>query len=148
MSLLKRIEKGQPQTPQTPAPGQPGGSAARSGPPAPPESSKLAEMRMRRPTIAASPARDAYLELKTRVQTKLLAELDPSMDVTKTDEVRASIEELFDAVLTEENIILSRVERSRLFDSGAGEIRGFGRREPGSAEGRMAESMVNGPKNI
>jgi len=148
MSLLKRIEKGQPQTPQTPAPGQPGGSAARSGPPAPPESSKLAEMRMRRPTIAASPARDAYLELKTRVQTKLLAELDPSMDVTKTDEVRASIEELFDAVLTEENIILSRVERSRLFESIVAEILGFGPIEPFIADETITEIMVNGPKNI
>ena len=148
MSLLKRIEKGQPQTPQTPAPGQPGGSAARSGPPAPPESSKLAEMRMRRPTIAASPARDAYLELKTRVQTKLLAELDPSMDVTKTDEVRASIEELFDSVLTEENIILSRVERSRLFESIVAEILGFGPIEPFIADETITEIMVNGPKNI
>ena len=148
MSLLKRIEKGQPQTPQTPAPGQPGGSAARSGPPAPPESSKLAEMRMRRPTIAASPARDAYLELKTRVQTKLLAELDPSMDVTKTDEVRASIEDLFDAVLTEENIILSRVERSRLFESIVAEILGFGPIEPFIADETITEIMVNGPKNI
>ena len=96
MSLLKRIEKGQPQTPSTPAAG---GAGAKGGPPAASESSKLAEMRMRRPTITASPVRDAYLDLKTRVQTKLLAELDPSMDVTKTDEVRASIEDLFDSVL-------------------------------------------------
>jgi pilus assembly protein CpaF len=148
MSLLKRIEKGQPQTPQTPAPGQPGGSAARSGPPAPPESSRLAEMRMRRPAIAASPVRDAYLELKTRVQTKLLSELDPSMDVTKTDEVRASIEDLFDAVLTEENIILSRVERSRLFEAIVAEILGFGPIEPFIADETITEIMVNGPKNI
>ncbi|HKZ86796.1 MAG TPA: CpaF family protein [Anaerolineae bacterium] len=105
-------------------------------------------MRMRRPTIAASPARDAYLELKTRVQTKLLAELDPSMDVTKTDEVRASIEELFDAVLTEENIILSRVERSRLFESIVAEILGFGPIEPFIADETITEIMVNGPKNI
>ena len=148
MSLLKRIEKGQPQTPQTPAPGQAGGGAARSGPPAPPESSKLAEMRMRLPTIAASPVRDAYLELKTRVQTKLLAELDPSMDVTKTDEVRASIEDLFDSVLTEENIILSRVERSRLFEAIVAEILGFGPIEPFIADETITEIMVNGPKNI
>ena len=147
MSLLKRIEKGQSQG----TPPQPGGSAAgggRSGPPAPAESTRLAEMRMRRPTITSSPVRDAYLDLKTRVQTKLLAELDPSMDVTKTDEVRTSIEDLFDAVLSEENIILSRVERTRLFEAIVAEILGFGPIEPFIADESVTEIMVNGPRNI
>ena len=149
MSLLKRIEKGQsPSTPQPSSP-QPGaGAAPKSGAPAPAESSRLAEMRMRRPTIAASPARDAYLELKTLVQTKLLAELDPSMDVTKTDEVRVSIEGLFDSVLAEENIILSRVERTRLFEAIVAEILGFGPIEPFIADDTITEIMVNGPRNI
>ena len=44
----------------------------------------------------AAAARDAYMDLKTRVQTRLIAELDPTIDVTQTEEVRSSIEELFD----------------------------------------------------
>jgi pilus assembly protein CpaF len=70
------------------------------------------------------------------------------MDVTKTDEVRASIEDLFDSVLAEENIILSRVERTRLFEAIVAEILGFGPIEPFIADETVTEIMVNGPKNI
>jgi pilus assembly protein CpaF len=103
---------------------------------------------MRRPTVAAAPGRDAYMDLKTRVQNKLLSEMDPSMDVTKTDEVRAAIEDLYDSVLAEENIILSRVERTRLFEQIVAEILGFGPLEPLIADETITEIMVNGPRNI
>jgi len=152
MSLLNRIQKGQGQAAQQPA--QPGAkpapppSGAKGAPPAPVESSRLAEMRMRRPTVAASPTRDAYLDLKTRVQNKLLSEMDPSMDVTKTEEVRTAIEELYDSVLAEENIILSRIERTRLFEQIVAEILGFGPLEPLLADETITEVMVNGPRNI
>ena len=67
MSLLKRIEKSQQQA--TPA-NAPSGAPA-STPPAGGEQSKLTEMRLKRTPAATSPARDAYLDLKTRVQNKL-----------------------------------------------------------------------------
>jgi pilus assembly protein CpaF len=60
-----------------------------------------------------SPQAGSYFDLKTRVQNKLLAELDPSTDVTRTEEVRRTIQELFEQILTEENIVLSRPERAR-----------------------------------
>jgi pilus assembly protein CpaF len=143
MSLLKRIEKNQQQqTSQTPAPAAPA-SGGGGG-----EQSRLTEMRMRRAPAAATPGRDAYLDLKTRVQNKLLAEMDPSVDVSKTDEVRATIEALYDTVLAEENIILNRVERQRLFEQIAAEILGFGPLEPFLADETISEIMVNGPKNI
>ncbi len=151
MSLLKRIEKSQQQSSQTPAAAQP--AAAAAGGARPPavsggEQSKLAEMRLKRAPATASPVRDAYLDLKTRVQNKLLAEMDPSLDVTKTDEVRAMIENLYDAVLADENIILSRVERQRLFEQIVAEILGFGPIEPFLADDTVTEIMVNGPKNV
>jgi pilus assembly protein CpaF len=74
--------------------------------------------------------------------------MDPSMDVSKTDEVRATIENLYDGVLAEENIILSRVERQRLFEQIVAEILGFGPIEPFLADETITEVMVNGPKNI
>ena len=126
MSLLKRIEKG--QEPTTGAP------------------SKLSELRVRRQPAAAS--RDAYMDLKTRVQNKLIAELDPSMDVSQTDEVRSNIEELFDTVLSEEGIILSRAERQRLFEQIVAEILGYGPLEPLLKDPSITEIMVNGPKSI
>jgi pilus assembly protein CpaF len=148
MSLLKRIEKSQQptQTPTTTA-----GGAASPGTPRPPaggEQSKLTEMRLKRAPASTSPTRDAYLDLKTRVQNKLLAEMDPSMDVSKTDEVRTTIEGLYDSVLGEENIILSRVERQRLFEQIVAEILGYGPIEPFLADETVTEVMVNGPKNI
>ena len=59
-------------------------------------------------------AQNTYLDLKIRVQNKLLANLDPTLDVTKTDEVRKKILDLFDQILNEERIILSKPERMRL----------------------------------
>ena len=41
-----------------------------------------------------SEGRDTYLDLKTRVQNRLLAEMDPGMDITKTAEVRKTIQGL------------------------------------------------------
>jgi pilus assembly protein CpaF len=105
-------------------------------------------MRLKRAPASTSPTRDAYLDLKTRVQNKLLAEMDPSMDVSKTDEVRTTIEGLYDSVLGEENIILSRVERQRLFEQIVAEILGYGPIEPFLADETVTEVMVNGPKNI
>ena len=144
MSLLKRIEKSQQQATPANAPS----SAPASPPPASSDQSKLTEMRLKRAPAATSPARDAYLDLKTRVQNKLLAEMDPSMDASKTDEVRATIEGLYDSVLAEENIILSRVERQRLLEQIVAEILGFGPIEPFLADETITEVMVNGPKNI
>jgi pilus assembly protein CpaF len=135
LSLLKRIEQGQSQTPQ-----QDDLSASR-----------LAELRSRRP-IAQSPAqpggRDTYFDLKTRVQNKLLGELDPSMDVNRTAEVRRTIEELFENILAEESIALSRAEKKRLFEAIVAEILGFGPLEPLLADETITEIMVNGAKNV
>jgi pilus assembly protein CpaF len=150
MSLLKRIEKSQqPPSQSTNAPaGAPAAGSATPRPPAANEQSKLTEMRLKRAPASTSPTRDAYLDLKTRVQNKLLAEMDPSMDVSKTDEVRNTIESLYDSVLADENIILSRVERQRLFEQIVAEILGFGPIEPFLADETITEVMVNGPKNI
>src|SRR5512147_2881032 len=98
MSLLKRIEKSQQQPGQTTPATSAGASGARPPASGSSEPSKLEQMRLKRPPAATSPVRDAYLDLKTRVQNKLLAEMDPSLDVSKTEEVRSTIENLYDSV--------------------------------------------------
>ena len=97
---------------------------------------------------SSSTAQDTYHDLKTRVQNKLLAGLDPTMDVTKTNEVRHTIQELFEQILSEENIVLSRPERARLFEQIAAEILGFGPIQPLLEDESITEIMINGPKNI
>lgn len=89
-----------------------------------------------------------FLDLKNRVQQKLIAELDPKLDLTKTDEVRRNVEEIFNEILDSENIVLSRVDRARLFEAVAAEILGFGPIEPLLKDGSVSEIMVNGPKSV
>jgi pilus assembly protein CpaF len=134
MSLLRRIEQGQDSS---------------SGSGGDENQSHLANVRARRVAPpGVSSQRDTYTDLKNRVQTRLLAELDPSMDVSKINEVRETILELFEQVLAEENIILSRPERHRLFEQISAEILGFGPLQPLLEDEAITEVMVNGAKNI
>jgi pilus assembly protein CpaF len=91
---------------------------------------------------------ETYQDLKNRVQNKLLANLDPSVDVTKVDEVRQTIRELFEQILNEEDRVLSRPERSRLFEQIVAEILGFGPLQSLLEDDAITEIMVNGGKNI
>jgi pilus assembly protein CpaF len=70
------------------------------------------------------------------------------MDISKTDEVRRTIQELFEQILAEENIVLSRPERVRLFEQISAEILGFGPLQPLLEDESITEIMVNGAKNI
>ena len=125
MSLLKRIEKSQ-QPIEAP--------------------SRLQDLRVRRPAVA--PPRDAYMDLKNRIQDRLIVELDPTMDISHTDEVRRTIEEMYDTILAQESIILSRSERQRLFEQIVAEILGYGPIEPLLADETITEIMVNGADSI
>ena len=140
MSLLKRIEQSQSKTGQTGPIGQ-NQSGGGSG--------WLSSLQARRVSApASSPQAGTYFDLKTRVQNKLLSELDPSMDISKTDDVRRTILDLFEQILTEENIVLSRPERQRLFEQITAEILGLGPLQPLLEDESITEIMVNGPKNI
>jgi pilus assembly protein CpaF len=139
MSLLKRIEKGQSGS-------TPGGTSSDNQNA---DSSRLSSLQARRVNAPiTSPQAGSYFDLKTRVQNKLLSELDPSMDVTRTDDVRRTIQDLFEQILAEENIVLSRPERARLFEQIAAEILGFGPLQPLLEDDTITEIMVNGPKNV
>ena len=81
MSLLKRIEKG----------GASSGDV-KQGSPSTPVRPKSSQKQIRR-AAPSSQQNDAFKELKERIQDKLIAELDPAMDVTRTDEVRRTIQD-------------------------------------------------------
>jgi pilus assembly protein CpaF len=70
------------------------------------------------------------------------------MDVSQTAEVRRTIEDLFENILAEEKIVLSRPERRRLFEQIVAEILGLGPLEPLLADETITEVMVNGAKSI
>lgn len=127
MSLLKRIEKNQEPDNEI-------------------RTTKLDELRLKR--RPARPARDTFSELKNRVQKKVIAELDPRMDLSLTGEVRAVIEQMFSTVLAEENAILSRTERNVLLEQIVAEIMGLGPLEPLLNDETITEIMVNGANKI
>ncbi len=135
MSLLKRIERsGQtpatPNTPQSPAP---------SGP-QPPD-----DLRKRQ---APAPSHDAYAEAKNKLQQKIVAELDPKLDLSRTDQVRKTIEEIFNNLLTQEDRPMTRADRVRLFEEILSEILGYGPIQKLLNDDSISEIMVNGPRNV
>lgn len=140
MSLLKRIEQGQGK-PSEQSVGTPQASGG--------DASHLSSLQARRVSApSATPQAGTYFDLKTRVQNRLLAELDPSMDINKTDDVRKTIQGLFEQILSEENIVLSRPERARLFEQITAEILGLGPLQTLLEDETVTEVMVNGAKNI
>jgi len=132
MSLLKRINKG-PSS----------GNRASSG------SAPLKSKSKVRKAPSAPARGNQFKDLKERIQEKLLIELDPSMDAKKnSDEVRRTIQDLFDQILAQENIILSRAERGKLHDQIVADILGFGPIEVLLADEDVSEIMVNGPDKV
>lgn len=163
MSLLKRIgttsNLGATEAEEQPVPdehvtGQLGMqtsrlSAARAA--QTPGSGRLGEApAQRRPGAPGSPTsrQDSFSDLKLRVQNRLIAELDPRMDLSNAEEVRRTVEETFTSVLESEGLVLTRVERSRLFEAIAAEILGFGPIEPLLNDDSVSEVMVNGPRQV
>jgi pilus assembly protein CpaF len=133
MSLLRRIEQGQ------------------GGQPEDEEQSQSTLMGLQSRRVAppgVSTQRDTYFDLKTRVQNRLLAELDPTLDISQVGVVRGTIRELFEQILSEEHIVLSRQEKHRLFEQIAAEILGLGPLQNLLDDETITEVMVNGPKNI
>ena len=133
MSLLKRIEQGRQTDVEESSPG--GGG-------------RLGSLEARRVSPPRKDAQDeTYADLKVRVQNRLLAELDPSIDVSEVEKVRGMIRDLFEQILTEESIVLSRQEKHRLFEQIAAEILGFGPLQPLLEDNDITEVMVNGAKS-
>lgn len=138
MSILRRIQNGDTSSLTPPSNGNGEGSNG--------QSNQVVTRKVS--TSLSSSNQDTYQDLKARVQTKLLGVLDPSMDVTKVDEVRKTIQGLFDQILVEENFVLSRSEKSRLFEQISAEILGFGPLQSLLEEDSITEIMVNGAKHI
>ncbi|HET9017719.1 MAG TPA: CpaF family protein [Thermomicrobiaceae bacterium] len=155
MSLLKRLgttPQPEPTPEQSPA-ASPTQTTSRLGPEPAPSRGGTGELgALRRPSLS-QPASggqrsDSFNELKSRIQNRLISELDPRMDLGNQEEVRRTVEETFASVLEAENIVLTRVERLRLFEAIAAEILGYGPIEPLLKDETVSEIMVNGPRQV
>ncbi len=133
MSLLKRIGG-------TPAPAESGASAVRPG----------AQHFEGNKVASSARERDdhAFADIRSRVQNKLIGELDPKLDLANAAKVRQQVEDIFNTILDSENIVLTRTERARMFESIAADILGFGPLEILLNDTEISEIMVNGPRSI
>ena len=123
MSLLKRIESARPgAAPEgsnvpVPAPGAGGGGT----PPTPAPQQRLG---------SSAPVRESFRDVKFRIQTRVIQDLDPKLDLSNQVEVRRQIEEIFGKVIDEEGLALTRAERVRMLEQITDEIIGLGPLEP------------------
>jgi pilus assembly protein CpaF len=133
MSLLKRIGGSTPGAPEQAAVvSRPG--AVR------PEGAKLGTSRDHDDSN--------FADIRVRVQTRLISELDPKLDLSNATKVRQQVEDIFNSILDSENIVLTRGERARMFESIAADILGFGPLETLLNDPEITEIMVNGPRQI
>jgi pilus assembly protein CpaF len=91
---------------------------------------------------------NAFTDIRSRVQNKLISELDPKLNLSDAAKVRQQVEDIFNTILDSENIVLTRTERVRMFESIAADILGFGPLEVLLNDPDITEIMVNGPRQI
>src|SRR5438132_14320209 len=101
MSLLRRIE-GQRPAGQPAAPETPGGPP---GPPRPPAEGPLSQ--------TAAPSRDATPDARVRLQTRIINNHHPPLDLSDAKAGRSNSEEMINRFLDEERIRVTADERTR-----------------------------------
>ena len=142
MSLLKRIESARPgsATPGTTAPvPTTGGPVSPANPPSVPSSNRM---------MSQAPVRESFRDVKFRIQSRVISDLDPKLDLSNQVEVRRQIEEIFGKVIDEEGLALTRAERVRMLEQITDEIIGLGPLEPLLRDESITEIMVNGPRQV
>ncbi|GIK71705.1 MAG: type II secretion system protein E [Chloroflexota bacterium] len=90
----------------------------------------------------------AYIQLRDRVQQRLLAEIHPSATRGDSAEVRQVVERLFNETLAEFGLPMSRLERTDIFEQMLADILGLGPLEALLADDLVSEIMVNGPSTV
>jgi pilus assembly protein CpaF len=90
---------------------------------------------------------DVY-QIRDRVQRKLLAETEGQINLEQQAQMRTLIENLFNQVLAEENLLYTRSNRAQLLDWVVADILGYGPLEPLLEDSSITEIMANGPKNV
>jgi pilus assembly protein CpaF len=90
---------------------------------------------------------DVY-QIRDRVQRKLLAETEGQVNLEQQAQMRTLIENLFNQVLAEENLLYTRSNRTILLDWVIADILGYGPLEPLLQDSSITEVMANGPDNV
>ena len=100
------------------------------------------------PPDESGPVRESFRDVKFRIQSRVIQDLDPKLDLSNQVEVRRQIEEIFGKVIDEEGLALTRAERVRMLEQITDEIIGLGPLEPLLRDESISEVMVNGPRQV
>ncbi len=136
MSLLKRIQSTSSDGATAVAPQEEEQKSNGAPPPVPKKSAPSANK--------AELDLERFRMLKSKVQSKLLEELG----VEAKDADHKKVREVFLAVMAGESIVLSRIEREKMFEAIVSDILGLGPLELLLKDEDISEIMVNGPKQI
>ena len=98
--------------------------------------------------MSQAPVRESFRDVKFRIQSRVIQDLDPKLDLSNQVEVRRQIEEIFGKVIDEEGLALTRAERVRMLEQITDEIIGLGPLEPLLRDESISEVMVNGPRQV
>ncbi len=141
-SLLKRIERGQSSGGEERTPSPVGAPQPR------PELSPA--MRQRREPVHGMMGQVSGVDIRDLVQRRLLEDLGPgeTFDLGRSEELRTRIDELFNQILMEENIVLARHERRRLHEQIVSELLGYGPIEPLLDDPEITEIMTIGHNKV
>jgi len=90
---------------------------------------------------------DVY-HIRDRVQRKLLSETEGEVNLRHIPQMRQMIEAFFSQVLSEESLLYTRAERTRLLDWVIADILGYGPLEPLLEDGSITEIMCNGHDKV
>lgn len=110
----------------------------------------LSRLREANNTVSAGSKQEKVThELKSRIQERLIAELErKKIPVTDDKQVKSVTEDIFQTILAEEAVPLSRSEKQILLDAILSEIMGFGPLDPLLRDDTITEIMVNGPRRV
>jgi pilus assembly protein CpaF len=89
-----------------------------------------------------------FQQIKDHVQERLIRALEPSQDLSNEAEMRKTISDLFERTLAEEDLVLTRSEKQRLFELITAEILAYGPIQPLIDDEAITEIMVNGPFKV
>jgi pilus assembly protein CpaF len=82
------------------------------------------------------------------LQRRLVTELSPRQELGGNAQTRRRIEGMFDELIDDEGVLLTRIERARLFEAITADILAFGPIQPLLHDDSVTEIMVNGPFQV
>ena len=91
---------------------------------------------------------EALAKILDQVQRRLLAEINPTTDMSSREQVLPAIDSIFAEVVRDSKVPLSRAEREEMRTAIVANILGYGPLEALLADDSVTEILVNGPNQV